>query len=59
MIKFLVFFVLIMELNLLLFVDSLSIISHSIGSKYSCYINSNYKMKCFGTNGNKKEYRVI
>ena len=29
------------------------IISYSFGAEYSCYINNNYKMKCFGTNGNK------
>ena len=34
--------------------DALSIIAHSIGSQYSCYINQNYKMKCFGYNDKKQ-----
>ena len=29
-------------------------ISYSIGSDYSCYINNNYKMKCFGYNEYKQ-----
>ena len=30
-----------------------SIISYSLGAWQSCYINNSYKMKFFGSNGNK------
>ena len=29
-------------------------ISYSFGTAYSCYINNNYKMKCFGFNRSKQ-----
>ena len=39
--------------ELLVYNDNI-ILSYSIGSQYSCYINNNYKMKCFGYNVEKQ-----
>ena len=34
--------------------NTVSFTSYSIGAAHSCYINNNYKMKCFGRNTEKQ-----